>query len=430
MRIAAGQRLRWLPVVPLLFVLLTVLTLVPIGQAMLELIVHPVTVAEVVDRQAYSNTLVALDGFALLVPFPAEPPDGGATTGATYRWYVLSGELGSPRLLLMRSSLSLDALRTRTLFARLIDDPAAVQGAVAALAAQGASLPAEAPAPRLLDEVGQPTGSFRTITSLGEVASLAAGEVVRVQLRVERGVASCVPSGTCSARHLAAGVGTWDNVAVDPGGGGWAILRTSYPPSQAPFGGVGRQEPGSDAVDRFLGSAAAGSLLGWAFVLEAAFVDHDPNLPIDHLWLGPILFAVLAALVVLGLRLGYPRFVVGGGAPMRSPGVVNPPVIDCRVSGRITPPDSSPFEVSGQDATISAARGGGGQLELRQGGARRLVIIPRAPGGLTLIELGVMQEVRRQQPALKVGWFGNNLLLVFSDPAARDAAVALVLGSS
>jgi hypothetical protein len=416
-------------VIPVLLALLTVLTIVPIGQAMLELIVHPVTVAEVVDRQAYSNTLVALDGFALLVPFQAEPPVAGAAPGATYHWYVLSGELGSQRLLLMRSSLAIDALRTRTLFARLVDDPAAVSGAVSALTAQGASRPDGPPVARLLEEVEQPSSAVRTIASLAEAASLAVGEIVRIQLRVERGVASCAPIGTCSARRLAAGVGTWDNVAVDPGGGGWAVLRTSYPPSQAPFSGVGRQEPGSDAVDRFLGSAAAGSLLGWAFVLEAAFVDHDPNLPIDHLWLGPILFVVLTALLLLGLRLGYPRFVVGGDAPTTSPRMANPPLVGCRISGRITPPDSSPFEVTDQTATISAARGGGSQLELLQDGAQRLVAIPQALGGLTLIELGVMREVRRQQPALKVGWFGNNLLLVFSDRAARDAAVALVLGS-
>jgi hypothetical protein len=413
-------------VIPVLFGLLTALTIIPVGQALLELIIHPVTVADVVDRTAYSNTLVALDGFALLVPFQAEPSGAVAATGSTYHWYVLSGELGSRRLLLMRSSLDVDALRTRTLFARLVDDPAAVNGAVGALTTRGASLPAGPPVARLLDEVGQPIGPVRTIGSLGEIASLASGEVIRVQLRVERGIASCVPPGTCSARRLAAGVGSWDNLALDPGGGGWAILRTSYPPSQAPFSGVGRQEPGSDVVDRFLGSAAASSLLGWAFVLETAFVDHDPNLPINHLWLGPILFAALTALLLLGLRVGYPRFVVSGAAASAGPAMADPPVLSCRVSGRITPPDRSPFEVTDQTATISAAPGGGSQLELRQDGAQRLVTIPQARDGLSLIELGVMRELRRQQPALKVGWFGSNLLLVFSDRAARDAAAALV----
>ena len=413
--------------IPALFVLLMALTIIPVGQAMLELIIHRVTVADVVELRAYSNTLVALDGFALLVPFQAEPPDAAAATGPSYHWYLLSGDLGSRRPLLIRSSLSIEALRTRTLFARLVDDPAAVNGAVGTLTTRGASLPGGSPAPRLLEEVEQPTGPVRTIASLGEIASLASGEIVRVQLRIERGIASCVPLGTCSARRLAAGIGSWDNLAVDPGGGGWTILRTSYPPSQARFSGVGRQEPGSGVVDLVLRSAPAAILLGWAFVLKAAFVDHDPNLPIDHLWLGPILFAVLAALLLLGLLLGYPRFVVSSAAAAPGPAIAYPPVLHCRVSARLAPPGTSPFEVADQTATLSAAPGGGSQLELRQDGVLRLVTIPHALGGLSLIELGVIREVRRQRPALRVGWFGSRILLMFDDLPMRDAALRLLL---
>ena len=432
MRTAVGPSFWRRPVIPALLVLLAALSIIPVGQAALELIIHRVTVADLVDRRAYSDELVSLDGYTLLVPFPAEAPDANPTAGATYHWYALSGELGSRRLLLMRSSFSVDALRTRTLVARLVDDPAAVQGTQDELTHRGVTPPAGSPATRLLVEIEQPNVPVHDISTLRDAANLASGEVVRVRLRTEDGIATCAWRGTCDARALAAGLGSWDNVAIDPEGGGWAILRTGYPPSQVPFHGVGRQQRQSDVVDGLLGSAPARTLLGWAFVLETAFVDHDPNLPVDHLWLGPLLFSGLAALLLLGQRLGYPRFVVllvtGPTDPAGREGeaTVDPGVLPCRATGRISPPGASPFEITDVAATMSAAPAGASQVTLRHDGADRVVTIPRALGGLGLIEIGVIQEAWRRRPALRVGWFGSTLLLDFDDARMRDGALRLL----
>lgn len=74
-----GRRTR---AVPLVVVALSLLALIPAGQAAVELIVHPVTVADVVDRRAYSSTLVALDARCWSCRFPERPE--GASTGTPW----------------------------------------------------------------------------------------------------------------------------------------------------------------------------------------------------------------------------------------------------------------------------------------------------------------------------------------------------------
>lgn len=431
MRTAVGPSFWRRPVVPPLLALLAVLSIIPVGQAALELIIHPVTVADLVDRTAYSDNLVSLDGYTLLEPFPAEAPDA-ATAGTTYHWYALSGDLGSRRLLLMRSSFTAEALRTRTVVARLVDDPASVEGTQDELTRRGVALPAGSPDSRLLVEVERPNVPVHDISTLPDAAGLATGEVVRMRLRTEDGIATCAWRGSCDARALAAGLGSWDNVAIDPQGGGWVILRTGYPPSQVPFHGVGRQQRQSDAVEGLLGSTPAHMLLGWAFVLQTAFVDHDPSLPIDHLWLGPLVFSGLAALLLLGGRLGYPRFVVqrvaGTSDPAGREGAAGDAavVLPCRATGRISPPGASPFEVTDAAAAIEAAPDGANEVTLRYDGAERVVTIPRGLGGLGIMEIGVIQEAWRRRPAMRVSWFGNTLLLHFDDAKARDGALSLL----
>jgi len=253
--------------------------------------------------------------------------------------------------------------------------------------------------------------------------------VVRLRLRVADGIASCVPRGDCRARRLADGIGSWDNLAEDPSGAGWVVLRTNYPPSVAPFHGVGHHAQDREAVGSFLAEPIANGMLGWANVLEAAFVEHDPGLPIDRLWLGPVLFAALAAILLVGLRLGYPRFSARGTVARDQ--VVEratPHALRCRASGRMTPPGLSPFEVGDVPATLSAARDGGSLLRLQVGGEHREIAIPPGLGSLGTVEVGAWVRVGGSLPALLVGWFGSQVLLVFGDVGARDRALAVVHG--
>ncbi len=258
-----------------------------------------------------------------------------------------------------------------------------------------------------------------------EAATLAPGEVVRVRVRIEDGIASCVVRGDCVARRLAAGLGSWDNLATDPSGKGWAVVRTTYPPSVAPFHGVGAVTRDRDAIARFLAQPGVRSALGWGRKLRTAVIDHDPSLPVDHLWLGPILFVAVGGLLLVGRRIGYPLFHATGRSGSGQPAPLRT-VVHCRATGRITPLNASPHEVDDQATTLRAGLREGTDVSVESAAGRIEVTIPRLLGGLGSIEPGDLVLVNRSVPALKVDWYGTNLLLTFADRGARDAAAALI----
>jgi len=97
-----------------------------------------------------------------------------------------------------------------------------------------------------------------------------------------------------------------------------------------------------------------------------------------------------------------------------------------RATGRITPPDASPFEITDLPATLRAEPPRGTSLSLEIDGERREFLIPRDLGGLGGTELGDVLTVTSVRPALKVDWFGSNLLLVFEDATTRDDANAMI----
>lgn len=411
--------------------MLAILAFVPVAQAGIELIVSPVTIPDFVDRRVGpSTTLVAMDGYALLAPLPALPPpaDTVATVdGAAYQWYAVRDTVADRRIALVRSPLASETLLMRTVIARVVDDTVAVRNALLGLAQHGES-GADVSVP-LLDEAEQPAGDIRTIDSVAQLAGTEAGDLVRIRLHFGPGVAVCVATDSCIARRLADGIGSWDNLATDPGTGEFVIVRTSYPPSVAPFGGVGVQAANRAEVDELLASVPARGLLNWARVLRGANVEHDLSLPIDRLWLGPLLFAMVAALLFVGMRSGYPRFrITKAAAPGRAV-TWDRPAGELRVlaSGRITPQGTSPFEVSEVPATLRADPATGETtLRLQIGTEWRSVVVPRSLGALGSVQPGEQVEISGSRPALRIGWFGSQLFLVFESPAARDAAIALV----
>ena len=411
--------------------ILAILAIVPVIQAGIELIVSPVTIPDFVDRRVGpSTTLVAMDGYALLAPLPAQPPPPGtvaAVDGAAYHWYAVRDTVADRRIAMVRSPLASVTLLTRTVIARVVDDAEAVNSALRGLALHGEA-GANVSAP-LLDEVEEPTGDIRTIDSVAQLADAAPGDLLRIRLHFGPGVATCVATDVCVARRLADGIGPWDNLADDPETGEFVMVRTSYPPSVAPFGGVGVQAANRAEVEALLASVPARGLLDWARVLRGANVEHDLNLPIDRLWLGPLLFAMFAALLYVGLRVGYPRFrPTESDARGRAIGW-DRPAGELRVvaSGRITPPGASPFELTEAPATLRAdAATGETTLRLQIGTKWRSVVVPRSLGALGSVQLGDQVEISGSRPALRIGWFGSQVLLVFESAATRDAALGLV----
>ena len=95
--------------------MLAILAIVPVIQAGIELIVSPVTIPDFVDRRVGpSTTLVAMDGYALLAPLPAQPPPPGtvaAVDGAAYHWYAVRDTVADRRIAMVRSPLASTSLR-------------------------------------------------------------------------------------------------------------------------------------------------------------------------------------------------------------------------------------------------------------------------------------------------------------------------------
>lgn len=425
MRTAVGPLPR-LRVVPVLLGLFAALTMIPVGQALVEIIVRPVSVAELVDRQVgLSTRLVAVDGFALLVPLDADPPPDASDSPFIYQWYPVRDSLQELRLVLVRSTVTPEGLRTRSVVARVVDDPAAVDRTTAGLAARGGSGEGEGVARVLLIEEEPGQQSVRDLGSIADLGEARIDEVVRVTLSFKDGIATCVGRGDCNARSLAEGIGSWDNLAHDDEGD-TVVVRTIYPPSVAPFHGVGHHAQDREAVGRLLALPLVRGLLGWGHVLQAAHVEHDLGLPIDHLWLGPILFVSAATLLLIGRRLPYPRFRPRSARSGRSPGAPVAGPVTGRATGRITPPNASPFEIVDLPATLRAEPPRGTSLDIEVEGQRREFLIPRDLGGLGGTEPGDVLTVRSLRPALKVDWFGSNLLLVFEDLATRDDANAMI----
>lgn len=393
----------------------------------------PVTIQDFVDRRVGpSTTLVQMDGYALMVPFPAAAPSGeDADPGLTYSWLAVRGELGDPRTAMVRTALLPETLRTRPVVARLVSDPGAVTDALDALGAAGT-----AHEPLLLDEIEDPRAQdgARSVDSLEALSDMEPGDLVRVQLRFAGGIASCRVAGTCQAQRLAAGIGSWDNLATDAAGTA-AVVRTGYPPSVAPFHAFGQQAGGAAEVETLLSVGWIDGMIGWARVLRGAHVEHDLTLPIDRLWLGPTLFAATALLLWLGRRMGYPRFRVTGAAatrwtPAAATGAAGT-AIAANATGRITPHGGSPFEVDHVPATLARDPASGDvRLTLGEGGGQRAVTVPKALGSLGSIEYGELVQLHGSRPAMRLNWFGSQVLLVFDTTASRDDAARLVHGDT
>jgi len=425
--------------VPTVIWILLLLAALPLVQAGAEATTTPATVVEFVERDVGGRQVVDTEGLALLPAFPAEPPfdpergPEGGPDPRQFSWYAIRAEAGDRRTALVRSTLDPTSLRRRELVARVVDDPDAVRAAAEALDWRG-----DAPNPALggrlllaLQPGDAAASDARGISSLADVADVEAGTVVRLTLDFPgEGVASCVPGGRCQARRLGGGIGPWDHLALEPGGTGGVLVRAAYPPSMAPIHVVGRQVRDPGAVNRFVSLPWIRELLGRAQILRGAIIEHDQSLPVDRLWLGPILFVALAATLAYGRRIGYPvfhgrqvRFGAWGGAQSAPP--VGWRDVRARMTGRLTPPDRSPMEVEAVDVLIRPAAAGP-TIEIPGLSERVVVAVPRELGTWSALHSGELRYISGSQPALQASWYGSQFRLVFDSDADRDTAAAML----
>lgn len=418
--------------VPVVIWLLLLLAALPVLQAGAGLSVAQATVGEFVDRDVGTYQLVETEGLALLAPFPAEPPvdPERGPDPRPYRWYALRGAATDRRVALVRSLVDPATLRRQTIVARVLEDRAGVRAAVDALAARGGAV-ADLLGDRLLTPLDadavEAAPDIRSISSVAELADLPAGTIVRLTLDFPGvAVASCVPGGTCRARRLGAGIGPWDHLARDPQAQGSIVVRATYPSTLAPMHVVGRQMADPGAVSRYLTRPWTSWMLGWAEVRTGGIIQHDLSLPVDRLWLGPILFTGLAWALAVGRRLGYPVFAAHGlrgwswgGANMAARD------IHATASGRLAPPDRSPLEL---DAASVKVRPGadGPRIEVAAPGGTIEMPVPRELSTWSLLQVGELRSVRGRHPAMRASWYGSQLQLVFDTEAERDAAALMM----
>ena len=266
-----------------------------------------------VERQiGFSSSLVEIRGLAMLPPYPAEAPldpETGGPAPGTYRWFPLRDQLSDRRIALVRSQLDGAALERREIVAR-VDSDIDSDAVVAALRARGVDVPDAVSGPSLQalgDQAAANASGVQSIDSVAALDGLAPGTVVRLTLDFPGdAVAACAIREDCDARRLAVGTGPWLHLAHDPASGAPIVVQLGYPPTVAPMHVFGRQTSDDGAVGRFLDGPQVRQLLGWAQVLRGAIIDQDPDLPVDRLWLGPILFVGLAVLLALGLLVRLP----------------------------------------------------------------------------------------------------------------------------
>ena len=432
---AAHTAAEGVELVPSLIWVLLLLALAPMVQAGAEATTTSATVAEFVERDVGGNLVIDTQGLALEATFPAEPPfdPERGPDPRRFTWYALRTEAGDRRTALVRSTLDPASLRRREVVARVMDDAEAVRVAVESLAARGAAVGSVLDG-RLLAALRSGDAAAlnaRTIGSLADLAELEAGTVVRLTLDFPgEGVASCVAGGRCQARRLGAGIGPWDHLAVEPGGTDGVLVRAAYPPSLTPMHVVGRQIRDPGATSRFVSLPWVRELLGRAQVLRSAIIEHDQSLPVDRLWLGPILFVGLAAGLGFGRRIGYPvfdgervRFGAWGAAPISAVRDVH-----ARASGRLAPPDRSPVQLDGVRVLVRPGRDGP-TIEVPGPDGPIVVPVPRELGTWSALHVGELRYVSDTQPALRASWYGSQVQLAFDSEADRDVAADILRAS-
>jgi hypothetical protein len=422
-------------VVPALIGLLVVVSTVPVFQAGAELIVTRTSAGDFVDRLTGTDvSLLEVGALAFRVPFEAPPRDSGEPTW----FYAVRDSLDDPRVALVRSAVPPGGFEERSVVARVLVDPTRVANARAALDRHG-WLPDDLAdtAGMYLAEETSPAGSVRSIGSASDLAGLDAGTLVRIRLGFSgTGIAACEASGSgadaaasaCSARSLAIGGGGFLQVVTDDDRRP-VLLHTSYPASDIPIHVVGRQVRAQAELESLLTQPWVSRLMGWANVLEFAYLDHDPRLPVDRLWLAPLVFLLLAGLLLAGRRIGYPIFELEAGPADRF-ATAGPPTgagaINARVSGRLARLRGGPLDIADLPGVLEPDRGTGPRLRVELPDGPYEVPLPSTGGAMTNLDRGLVHTVRTRRPALWLHWFGSDARLVFADAATRDRAEALL----
>lgn len=392
-----------------------------------SLVITRAAPSEVIERRTYGMTMLEVVGRA----YDSGLPAGTDAEGRPLRWLAVRDGPLERSMLLVRTPATPEALRTRSVIARVETDANLVGAVTDALADRGAPGPGDPSsatelAGRYLVELDEAPDGVRALEDPAAIAELPDGTVVRVELRLTgEGIAPCRLDGSCRARELAAGAGTWLLRAAGATTRQAVLLATRYPPNALPVAVIGEQVRDEPAVAAVAATGPGDVLFGWGRLLPHAVLDHDPELPIDRSWPAVALLAAVGLWLLLARRRLYPAFrheatPAGWARP------AGPAAVSGRATGSLVAGDAAPRDVV--DVPVSVVSGGDGpprvEVELPEGPVR--IDVPLAGSAVSGIEHGRLAWLLRSRPALWLHWYGTDLRVAFDAEADRAAAASIL----
>jgi hypothetical protein len=396
----------------------------------------PATSVEMVDRFVPTTvTYVSLPGLAMNVGLPAP----GSGTAPPYGLLVRDAA-GASAFTIVTSDVAPERLEARWVVGRVTMRPVAA-AAIAALDVRGEATAGLDGSTLLIEVTPQADEPITDVQAVADLAGMTDGTLVRIPLRFAReSMPTCVLAEEgCRARLLAAGNGIFVHLAHGIPDPEPVLVQTAYPSSVVPGRWTGPQVRNGPDLEAFTSTLPVQALAGSGRILVLASIVDEPGLVRDRLWLGPALFALLAGILWLGGRTGYPFFrpiVEGsrryGSAFAMQEGPVTPlPAegIPVRVSGHATTVDGRRAHLDEVRAVLlpSSARPDGNRATaaLSLPGGEVVALAAYDIGALGSVERGEVVRVGDVRPALWAHWFGTDLRLMFGSAAERDLAAAI-----
>jgi hypothetical protein len=412
------------------------LAMAPLLWAGAEKEIVPATSVEMVDRFIPTTvTYVSLPGLAMNIGLPA-PGSGSAPPYGL----LVRDAAGANAFTIVTSDVAPERLEARWVVGRVTTRPFAA-AAIAVLDARGEATARLDGSTLLIEVTPQADEPITDVQAVAELASMTDGTLVRIPLRFAgESMPTCALAVEgCRARLLAAGNGIFVHLAHGIPDPEPILVQTAYPASVVPGRWTGPQVRNGPDLEAFTSTLPVRALAGSGRILVLASIVDEPGLVRDRLWLGPTLFALLAGILWLGGRTGYPFFrpiVEGsrryGSAFAMQEGPVTPlPAegIPVRVSGHATTVDGRRAHLDEVRAVLlpSSARPDGNRATaaLSLPGGEVVALAAYDIGALGSVERGEVVRVGDVRPALWAHWFGTDLRLMFGSAPERDLAAAI-----
>ena len=410
------------------------LAVAPLLSAGAEKEVQTVSSSDMVERLVPDSvTYVTLPGLAM----PVILPGPGHGTAPPYGILVRDA-VDSDELTIVTTDRSPTALQSRYVVGRLIHDD--MSDVVSALEDAG-GVTTGIDSGLVIIEVPPGDEPIRDVASVADLADVGDQTIVRMPVAfTDDAVPTCeLAADGCGGRILAKGGGVFVHLARDIPDASPILVQTTYPSSVVPGSWTGTQLRNQPELEAWASSVPVQRMAGWGRILVLVSVVDDPTILRDRRWLGPVVLGLVALVLWLGLRAGYPVFramVEGsrGWRLLRAPDTERPSVpgpVPVRVSGHgttvegrrlyldETPASLEPLASSGLAAGRATA-----SIRLARGG--EIVLAAEDIGALGSIERGEMVYLRGVRPALWVRWFGTSLRMTFDSSAERDMAARMI----